>query len=124
MSCLFRSLAAHHGTMNAARMRHHICSFLQSNPKLVDDTHAYDWIRWGGAEVKSYVNAMRMPNTWGGALEIRAYCVLYRRNVHVRVMRNGRVVEFPLGKTLPITHLEWTGNHFESCRPAARPRKT
>ena len=113
MSCLFRSLAAHHEGMNTQRMRHHICSFMQTNPKIVDDTRVYDWIDWGGAEVKSYINAMRKSNTWGGAMEIRSYCVLFRRSVHVHVVSNGRVVEFPLLKNSPVTKLLWLGNHFE-----------
>lgn len=116
MSCLFNSLSYHHPGISSSRMRHMICDFLSSNPPLIDNIRAGEWISWAGSDLKEYTRIMRSPNTWGGAIEIRAYCLIFRRSLHVHVVKNGRVVEFLLTKDSPVTRVVWSGNHFEPKR--------
>ena len=71
MSCLFISL----GSLlkaDLSELRAGVCSFLeQHSGSLVDGLAAEVVLETG---VEKYVQKMRKPSTWGGAVEIQAVC--------------------------------------------------
>ena len=120
MSCLFQSLAAllqsDHRTL-----RQDICDYLARNPSLLDDdTQTNDILRWeSGLEPKEYIQRMRSYDTWGGAIEIRAFANMSGYKVLVHVARSSKIIEFLPSRDVPTRgelHIKWTGNHFDPLR--------
>lgn len=120
MSCLFDSLGRLTG-VTGDRVRRKVCDHLASNPPLLDGgTRAADAIAWqtDGMAHDEYVRRMRKPETWGGAIEIKAFCDMTGLGVEVRDLRTGRSMAFaprsgrsgPPDRTL---HISWDGGHFE-----------
>jgi hypothetical protein len=81
-----------------------------------------------GQPLDRYVANMRSVNTWGGAIEIRAFVQLWKRPVRVLVLRARprRWIEFPYsvadasGKLVETLEndckISWTGGHYEPIR--------
>lgn len=118
MSCLFNSFSALIGEP-AQAIRGRICDFLATDPALLDDLSASLVIAIeSGKQLVPYVQTMRSPSTWGGAIEIRAFVQLWKRAVKVYVIRTRRWIEFPYtgsdaGSECKIS---WTGGHYEPIR--------
>jgi hypothetical protein len=66
-----------------------------------------------GKPLDAYVQQMRSVNTWGGAIEIRAFMHLWKRPVKVLALRQRRWIEFtwPEGQECKLS---WTGGHYEA----------
>lgn len=116
MSCLFNSFSALIGEP-AQGIRGKICDWLATDPMLMEDLSASAVIavEAKGIPLDRYVAQMRSPNTWGGAIEIRAFVQLWKRPVKVWAIRSKRWIEFPCseGKECKIS---WTGGHYEPMR--------
>jgi hypothetical protein len=60
-----------------------------------------------------YIASMSKPWVWGGAIEIKAFCNLFRVNVQVVVTYTGRVIdilsETPTKRSVTIYY---NGSHF------------
>lgn len=114
MSCLFDSLAPAVG-LHPWVLRRAIAAYLKTDPKLLEDIKATDIISWTeGQDLQSYANRMAQSNTWGGAIEIRAFCELFEMNVIVHVLYTG--YQFPVETSkIPrkIVHIRYDGIHFE-----------
>jgi hypothetical protein len=82
MSCLFRSLSYFVPSDSAELIRQKVCTFLALNRYMAhSDTSTY--IKWEtGMSLRDYVRKMRSEQTWGGAIEIQAFCELYGISVH------------------------------------------
>jgi len=79
MSCLFNSLSCFVDE-DPRQLRNKICDYLQENNELMDDMDVDTIIRYdSGKSLSEYVNHMRETTTWGGAIEIRAFCNLYKK---------------------------------------------
>lgn len=68
-----------------------------------------------GKQLSPYVQTMRSPSTWGGAIEIRAFVQLWKRPVSVYVIRTRRWIEFAYTGVAagPPCKISWTGGHYE-----------
>lgn len=135
MSCLFDSLASEIADMDGLRLRQLICDYLSTNPVIFED----DSVRLGEVltdydipdnvqvvsrtGLASYVQHMRCPSTWGGALEIRCFCDIFGAQVHVFLLhqkRSAPIVFYPrniitrdsTGAPL-VFHLSYNGVHYE-----------
>jgi hypothetical protein len=122
MSCLFNSFSALTGERPQA-IRERICDWLATDPAILDDLSASTVVQIeSGHPLDRYVTNMRSVNTWGGAIEIRAFVQLWKRPVRVFVKRGRpqRWIEFPLsdasGSTVDECKLSWTGAHYEPIR--------
>lgn len=114
MSCLFRSLSFYLKEMNEMQLRENICNFLQLNPTMMDCMKLEDILKIEGTELQHYVQGMRSEHTWGGAIEIKAFCELFKVAVEVAVYQNEKTILFqPSVPTNLVVRIEWTGNHFE-----------
>lgn len=119
MSCLFQSLSAFIQNTDATALRHIIADYLEKNPVLYDNEKISDIVQWedGRPTLEQYVAKMRLQSTWGGAIEIKAFCDLFRASVSVLVLRDKKMVEFTPSSTqgpepLRFT-ISWNGFHYE-----------
>ena len=89
-----------------------MCDYLQNNPTLFDEIKASDWIFWeNNTNLHNYVNNMRHPYTWGGAIEIKCFCNIY--TVQVNVHFQNKIISFyPNNTPTKIININYTGNHF------------
>lgn len=117
MSCLFDSLSIYLVTddskkVNSNQLRQEICSYLERNPKLMDDVNVSQITKWeSNTELGEYISKMRMSSTWGGAVEILCFCNMYNSNVIVH--HQGREIEFKSKeKSNNNIHLNYNGCHF------------
>jgi hypothetical protein len=133
MSCLFHSLSAFIQGTDATSLRHILADYLEKNPVLYDNEKISDIVQWedGRPTLEQYVAKMRLQSTWGGAIEIKAFCDLFRASVSVLVLRDGKTVEFKpspsgtsalTGATAPTRAstseplqfvISWNGFHYE-----------
>lgn len=113
MSCLFDSLSRF-ANIRSDDLRQCICDFLETNPKLTDDMTAETVISHESEiELKSYVFRMRQYSTMGGATEIKAFCIIFKKNVKVKSEPNNRIIEFIVNNDYPYIWLRWTGGHYD-----------
>ena len=110
MSCLFRSLSKF-VNLEEDNLRKKICDFLETNPELIDTVKLSDITP---QKFSTYILNMRDCDTWGGGIEIKAFCEIYNYQVNVYIP-NGKIISF-YPKRLPvrIINITWTGNHFTS----------
>ena len=94
-ACLFRAivkalwfsvtpdkiLLSDHEDKLAADLRKQIVGYIRKNPKEFDNGTLM--IENTPMTVKDYCNAMAKPNTWGGQIEIAAYCNMSNKRVNV-----------------------------------------
>lgn len=118
MSCLFRSLSFFVQSVNEDELRHNICDYLEKNPNIMDDLSLKDILHVDGMETADYVRSMRRSSTWGGAIEIKAFCEIYQVGVVVRVRQTQRDIVFKPSSMENATcinavMIEWLGNHYE-----------
>ena len=112
MSCLFNSFSAIVGEPPQA-IRGRICDWLATDPALLEDLSAsVVSVVESGLPLDRYVERMRSPGTWGGAIEIRAFVHLWNRPVRVWVIRTRRWIEFPCSEGVEC-RISWTGGHYE-----------
>ena len=119
MSCLFESLSRFVNTQ-PGDLRRIICVYLSTNPKLAG-IDAYecvenqpDIITGNGDLLKTYVNEMSKSHVMGGAIEIMAFCQLYKKNVKVEVIhKHVKPIEFISCDSYPWVVVTWNGGHYE-----------
>jgi hypothetical protein len=63
--------------------------------------------------LNDYVGKMRQTNTMGGATEIKAYCLIFKKNVKVHSIPNNKIIDFTVDVSFPYVGLRWTGNHYD-----------
>jgi hypothetical protein len=115
MSCLFDSLASF-VNLSSINLRKIIVEYLKTNPKLLDDLRANDIIKWTeNLDLNNYTDRMSKQNTWGGAIEIRAFCDLFCVNVIIHVLYTNKKFEINTCNSKPKAeiHLSYNGSHFE-----------
>jgi len=127
MSCLFDSLSRFVGD-DSFTLRQKICDYLATNPMLFGDVTAASAMEWDGVPANDYIQRMRSTSTWGGAIEIKAFCNLYNMNVIVENIRDNRRND---NNTIDFTpepedgngndnscgrrgaRITWSGGHYE-----------
>jgi hypothetical protein len=85
---------------------------------MMDDMSLNDILNIDNVETADYVRNMRNTSTWGGGIEIKAFCEIYNVGVVVRIKHTGRDVVFKPSSmenatVLNAVVIEWTGNHYE-----------
>ena len=117
MSCLFNSLMYFIHGENSFQIRQKICNYLQENKPIIEGMQTHDVLKFDNRNADEYIRQMRMPSTWGGAIEIQAACNIWHFSVHVLNCRdqNNKHIEFlPINKSYErIIHIYWTGGHYE-----------
>ena len=101
MSCLYDSIS-HFLRINSYQTRQRICDGLET--KMILDM-----------EDPNYIQNMRRTSTWGGALEIKAACNIWRIKIIVYIDRkHSKKIEFlPTdGRYIGAIEIEWQGNHY------------
>lgn len=114
MSCLFDSLSTFLTDINSSQLRHIITHFLSQDPSFFEEESGKlsDILSIDNVRLEEYVNAMSNPNTWGGAIEIRAFSEIYK--VRVLVQIHDRIIEFlPKHEYNFTIRIHYTGNHYE-----------
>lgn len=103
-------------------VRRNICNHMARN---LNSTHQSmtlaDWIRWqeNTPDPSTYIQHMRQPSTWGGAMELAIATKVYGADIVVVNGWGKRVAEFKWRDecTARITMvLQWTGAHYEPVR--------
>lgn len=117
MSCLFDSLSYFFQNINSKELRNIICDYLELNPKMKDmDLHVKDIIKHESEKsINKYVRRMRKRSTWGGAIEIKSFCEIFKLEVEVKYNnRNVKPILFkPYNKNSNYRLiLGYTGNHY------------
>jgi len=117
MSCLFNSLSHFIPQTDPQAIRQRICEYLQANSPIIDGMNTHDVLQLDSSS-DQYIDAMRSPSTWGGAIEIQAACNIWNARIMVHDIRtgHGQTIEF-----LPVSaltsdktfELEWSGGHYE-----------
>ena len=112
MSCLFASLG-HYVGKTADEVRRYICDYLSRHPDLMDDD--VSWLP-EGTSLERYIDHMQRPDTWGSAVEIKAFCDMSRRCVVVHDTRTNPPTPMtfvpsrrPRGESLELL---WDGGHY------------
>ena len=121
MSCLFDSLSNAVEGYDGAGLRSRICDFLDSEgQELIPGHGLLDLIRaeWPDCgSVQEYTARMRLCTSWGGAVEIRAFVLLFGMAVDVEVTEVGntdRTIAFLAGPgSTRRCVLQWNGGHYE-----------
>lgn len=119
MSCLFRSLSFFIVNTDAASLRRILTDYMETDPVLYDDQKLSDVLRFepGSPTLARYIARMRLPSTWGGAIETKAFCNMFNAVVLVKVLRDGRMIEFrPSPDASEAPHpfmISWNGSHYE-----------
>jgi len=116
MSCLFNSLS-YFIKDDSFKIRQTICDYLHENKPIIDGLETREIL---GYENPNYIQNMRNPSTWGGAIEIQCACNIWNSRIIVLNNRDrgNRPIEFiPLsGQYEKTIFLDWTGGHYEPVR--------
>ena len=115
MSCLFNSMSRlFPHNQNPQEIRNKICDYLAANPKLMDISMSeIVQADESSSDLSSYVQRMRSPCTWGGAIEIAAASQIWNCSFYVKVERTGKWIEFLKEGSETKYGLSWTGGHYE-----------
>ena len=128
MSCLFNSLSHFIPQTDPQTIRQRICDYLQANSPIIDGMDTHEVLQLdspNSSEPDQYIGAMRIPSTWGGAIEIQAACNIWSVRIIVHDIRGGgqgqghTLIEFLPVATVAIDktfELEWSGGHYEPKR--------
>ena len=119
MSCLFQSLGQAVGR-SPEDLRADVCKYLLSQPPpvLVEGLSPEEVVRSEFPErsLEEYVEAMRNPAEFGGAVEIRAFVHMSGMAVKVET-GDGRSILFPAAASGQRTVVvRWESAHFEYLR--------
>ena len=116
MSCLFNTLSKFID-ISSNDLRDNICNYLQNNPRLYEDMNAEKAILWnneGYKDINQYIEMMRRTSTWGGAIEIKAFCNMYHSKVIVNGRDNNEKIEFlpAIKSSSNDIVINWNGGHY------------
>ena len=112
MSCLFDSLSKYI-VKNSSELRIQICDYIEQNPNMIDNIKVDKVIQWEkNISLPLYVQNMRQNYTWGGAIEVKAFCNLYNIQVNIHLYNDKQISFYPSGEINLIININWTGTHF------------
>lgn len=116
MSCLFDSLS-YFFKIDSNTTRQKICDYLENNEIVIDGIETNFILSLDFSNPEEYIKNMRLPYTWGGAIEIQAACNLWHIKIIIHNKRNipnTRIEFLPIKSNYNIEiNLSWTGNHYE-----------
>ena len=95
-------------------MRQKICDYLADNKPIIEDLPT-DFVL-SLDDNKNYIKNMRKSSQWGGAIEIKAACNMWKLRIIVQNNRDSsaRLIEFlPInGKYKYTVIIGWNGYHY------------
>ena len=116
MSCLFNSMN-YFFKEDSQVIRNKICDYLQQNQPIIDGLDTNFILSMEGP---NYINNMRNPSVWGGAIEIQAACNIWNTKINVVNIRNSnqKNIEFQPVKGTANNNISvtWSGGHYEPVR--------
>ncbi len=120
MSCLFVSLINNCKNdpkkfkVNHVMLRNQIVDFISTDPILFDRKRASQVVNWlGRGTLAQYCREMRNTSTWGGALEVRAFCIIFETNVEVDFVDKKKKIYFACPKREAKTiKIKYNGGHY------------
>lgn len=121
MSCLFISIGRLVNKPHRT-VRSDICNHMEQH---LQHTHQgialCDWIKWQGMSPypRVYIQNMRNPATWGGAMELAVATQVYGVDIVVVNGWNETLAEFKWHEDCTARqtlYLQWTGAHYEPLR--------
>ena len=117
MSCLFDSLSHFHHEFSGNDMRTILVQYLTKNPN-INGLKAQEYIKSEKRmPLEQYIEFMKRPTSWGGAIEIKIYCDVFKRNVLVVSQPNSRNIEFFSKKKTKIWDIiHWNGSHYTAIK--------
>ena len=117
MSCLYDSFSHLQPDFSSRDLRDIICHYLKKNPT-INGMSAKEYIHWEkGIPLQQYIKIMRRQSSWGGGIEIKCYCDIFKRNVLVQSQPNHKRIEFlSKRKTKVWDIIHWNGYHYTPIR--------
>ncbi len=116
MSCLFDSLSYFTLSEDANSLREKITNFIHQDPIMISpDIRLSHILQSENTNLEQYVRTMRLSDTWGGAIEIKAFCELFQVPVKVEIEADKRQIEFiptRMRQGQKTIFISWNGNHF------------
>ena len=116
MSCLFNSLS-YFIKEDSYSIRQKICDYLQDNNVIMEGLDTKFIL---DMEDGNYIQHMRNPSTWGGAIEIQSACNIWKIQIVVHNIRDNdnKTIHFiPVNTNYENTiSIEWSGGHYEPVR--------
>jgi hypothetical protein len=99
---------------NPQEIRNKICDYLAANPQTQMGLSVSEIVQAeSGQQLDAYIQQMRRPCTWGGAIEIAAASELWNCSFYVKVERTGKIIEFIKEASDTKYGLSWSGGHYE-----------
>ena len=116
MSCLFDSLSYFIIGLNGKELRREISNYIAEDPVLIEpNTKLSTILQYEDKSLHDYVHEMSKDSTWGGGIEIKAFCEMFKIRVFVHVLRDGKVIKFyPSQNKFEKKYVEifWNGYQF------------
>ena len=128
MSCLFRSISYYITNIDENDLRKIIVEYLKEDPIFVHPNERVSSIiknEFSNMNLETYLRHMQKQSTWGGAIEIRAFCEIFLFKVEVVVLQTGKIIEFVPAvwndiskkeKLCRVLKITWNGYHYEPFR--------
>jgi hypothetical protein len=114
MSCLFNAIGQRLNK-SGTDVRQEICKYLEENHNTeINDLKVKEWIEIGEeVPFAEYVNAMKQPRTWGGAVECFSASIIY--NIAIVILYNGRKIRICSNENNNQTEIElhYNGSHYQ-----------
>lgn len=111
MSCLFNSLSYFIKELDSSDLRKLICEYLKTNPTLIENVEAENILGWENNNLDCYIKNMSKNSTWGGGIEIRCFCEMFKLDVNVK--HKNKIIEFKTKDAIGSVTIIYTGNHYE-----------
>ena len=114
MSCLFNSLDffLKEGPQD---IRNKVCNYLQQDGKIMDGLSTREILQFENNS--NYIDNMRCPSVWSGAIEIQAACNIWNIKIivyNIRDLKNSTIEFIPINTNYTKTiKIQWNGGHYE-----------
>jgi len=120
MSCLFRALGLQVG-VETQLLRQQIANYLEADLPLTPAEEQGPLRTFVLGEMDGtaratpagYLRWVRQPSSWGGELEIQAFCELYKLSVRVRAQNYQRLHQPRYHPSRGLLTLDFAGAHYE-----------
>jgi hypothetical protein len=115
--------------MDSYKIRYIICQYLKTNPTVFDNVKLSDITELDSITIENYITSMEKPSTWGGGIELSAFCTVFNIQVDVYSQPNNKTIEFlpmacyidnKINKCIGKIAIAWNGGHFEPIRDSCK----
>lgn len=111
MSCLFDALSSHVRGCTSNKLRQLIAEYERRNPVMPNGLTFEQNI--SPTSLKRYYQWISKTDSWGGALEVSVFAMLFNVNVQVIMLHHGKSIVFsPAVKPKQYIVIKWDGSHY------------